>query len=185
MLHVNLEDLGDFALDVPLFFDPIDRIEGMICTFYYANWKKARKGGPLGILLEFLSAAVNYSAPTIFVRRNVRSGQQIEQLLMRHGIKLWDRGLKDEYTLYFCVKRRQVGWAEYLMERAGLELLSQHDPNARRYGANAREKGLTREPPFKKAVSGWDSIRTELVTFAIGGTGLLILFVLAYWIWLR
>jgi hypothetical protein len=180
-----MSDLADTLLDIPAFFDPINRIEGVVCTFYFANWKKARQGGPLGILLEFLSAVVGYSAPTILVRRNAMSGQQIEQLLMRHGIKLWDRGLKDRYTLYFCVKRRQVAWAEYLLERAGLELLSQHDPNARRYGANARKKGLTREPPFKKAVSKWDSIRTELVACAIGGTGLLILFVLAWWLWLR
>jgi hypothetical protein len=177
---------ADFLGDVPMFFDPIDRIEGVLLTFYYANWKKARKGGPLGILFEFLSAVVGYSAPTILIGRGSSwRGIDVERLLKRHGIKIWDRGIASQSALYFCVKRRQVGWAEYLLARAGVPLLSQHDPNARRYGANAREKGLTREPPFKKAVSGWDSLRTELVTFAIGGTGLLILFVLAWWLWLR
>ena len=109
------------------------------------------------------------------------SGQQIEALLMRHGIKIWDRGLHDKYTLYFCVKRRQVAWAEYLMERAGVDLVSQHDtctathavrckcPNARRYGANARAKGLTREPPVTRPLPRFFAARMVLKIFLIGG----------------
>ena len=32
-----MSDLVDGLLDVPMFFDPIDRIEGAILAYYYAN----------------------------------------------------------------------------------------------------------------------------------------------------
>lgn len=51
------------------------------------------------------------------------SGADIEKLLKRHGVKLWDRNFTDG-SLSFRVKRVQAGWAEYLLSRNGIPTLS-------------------------------------------------------------
>jgi len=52
------------------------------------------------------------------------SGGTIEQMLKRHGVGIWGRGFTPD-TLCFHVKNRQAGWAEYLMLRAGIAVVSQ------------------------------------------------------------
>jgi hypothetical protein len=132
-------------LDLPAYFDPIDRIEGLISTFLNADWARARKGGPLGILKELLSCAVSYNAPTVYVSRySIWRGIDIERLLRRHGVKVWDRGIAGE-DLYFCVKRRQVRWAEYLLLRAGVPVMSAlKEPRNRQWTARYQPGS---EPP--------------------------------------
>lgn len=113
------------AIENPASLDPIGRFEGMISTFRNANWRNAYQvRGVTGVIDEFF-ACVNYAnAPTISVSRYSRwRGIDIEQLLHRHGVKIWDcRVAGDE--LYFCVKRRQLKWAEYLLLRAGVPVTS-------------------------------------------------------------
>ena len=112
-------------LDIPAYFDPIDRIEGAISTFLNADWERAyRTSGVAGLLVELLACISSSNAPTIRVSRYSHwRGIDIERLLRRHGVKVWDRGIAGD-DLYFCVKRRQVRWAEYLLLRAGVPVTS-------------------------------------------------------------
>ncbi len=112
-------------LDEPAFFDPINRIEGVISTFRNADWDNAyRERGVAGVIAEFVACITSSNAPTITVARGSHwRGIDIERLLKRHGVKVWDRGIAGD-DLYFCVKRRQVEWAEYLLLRAGVPVTS-------------------------------------------------------------
>lgn len=108
-------------LDIPAYFDLIDRIEGVISTFRNADWKGARKRhGRLGYIVEFTSCLTSRNSPTIYFQFGSSwRGIDVERLLRRHGVRIWDRGLAGD-DLYFCVKRRQVKWAEYILMRAGV-----------------------------------------------------------------
>lgn len=112
-------------LDIPQYFDPISRIEGVISTFLNADWLGAYdKNGFDGLISEFLACFTAENAPTIRVWRYSHwRGIDIERLLKRHGVKVWDRGLAGD-DIYFRVKRRQVEWAEYLLLRAGVPVTS-------------------------------------------------------------
>lgn len=112
-------------LDIVRGFDPIDRIEGAISTFLNADWAGAyKKRGAFGILAELASCLTAHNAPTIYVSRDTTwNGVRIEALLKRYGVRIWDRGSWSD-QLYFCVKRRQVKWAEYVLIRAGLPVTS-------------------------------------------------------------
>ncbi len=166
-------------LDIPAYFDPIDRVEGVLCTFYYADWARAaRQRGAIGVAFELISAIAGYCAPTITFRRGAGwSGLEIEKLLRRHGVKIWDRGIADSHTLYFCVKRRQVAWAEYLLERAGAPITSQHDVKAIQYGRVARARGMSKEPSGGEKLSTWYAFQELGWTLLVGGMGLVALLV--------
>ena len=112
-------------LDIPAYFDPIDRIEGAVSTFLNADWLGAyHTNGIAGVISEFVACVTSDNAPTIRVSRYSHwRGIDVERLLKRHGVKVWDRGLAGD-DLYFCVKRRQVRWAEYLLLRAGVPVTS-------------------------------------------------------------
>jgi len=116
--------------DDPVFFDPINRIEGVVSTFRNADWKGAyNERRIVGIFDELFACLSSSNAPTICVSRYSHwRGIDIERLLYRHGVKVWDRGIAGD-DLYFCVKRRQVKWAEYLLLRAGVPVTSKlHEP---------------------------------------------------------
>jgi hypothetical protein len=106
-------------LDIMRGFDPLDRLEGAISTFLNADWHGAwKRGGVVGVISEVGACVLAYNAPTIHVSRANARGADVERLLAEYGIRIWDRGAwKTE--LYFCVKRRQVKWAEYVLKRAG------------------------------------------------------------------
>lgn len=53
------------------------------------------------------------------------TGWEIEQLLRRHGVVIWGRGFTLDDDLYFNVRRRQANWAEYLLRRRGIPVVSQ------------------------------------------------------------
>lgn len=112
-------------LDLPAYFDPIDRIEGVISTFRYADWDGAfQRDGIAGVISEFFACLTSSNAPTIYVSRySAWSGIEIERLLGRHGVHVWDRHISGD-DLGFSVKRRQVKWAEYLLLRAGVPVTS-------------------------------------------------------------
>jgi hypothetical protein len=133
-------------LDLPAYFDPIDRIEGAISTFVNADWKGAyRRGGLVGLAAEFVACITSHNAPTIYVERNSHwRGIDIERLLRRHGVKIWDRGIAGD-NLYFCVKRRQAKWTEYLLLRAGVPVVGPIFDARNSIYANRYEPGS--EPP--------------------------------------
>jgi hypothetical protein len=163
-------------LDLVAFFDPIDRLEGLICTFYFADWKNAQ--GPWGLLRELLSVATGRSAPIIEFRRGEWSGLEVEKLLARHGVKVFDRGMATSDTLYFRVKRRQLGWAEYLLARAGVPILTAHNPRLIAAGRRARANGLG-EPPARPQ-SRWFAIQSLASTLTIGGGAVILLSVAVF-----
>lgn len=51
------------------------------------------------------------------------SGQQMENMLKRYGVKVWGRAFTGD-TLLFRVKREQAGWAEYLLHQNGVPVRS-------------------------------------------------------------
>ncbi|MBI5653604.1 MAG: hypothetical protein HZC40_24620 [Chloroflexi bacterium] len=140
-------------LDLPAYFDPIDRIEGALSTFLNADWDGAfRRDGFAGVMSEFVACLTAQNAPTIRVARASHwRGIDIERLLARHGVKVWDRGIAGD-DLYFCVKRRQVVWAEYLLLRAGVPVSSSLvDPRNAEY-ADHYPPGS--EPPTRHSQPG-------------------------------
>jgi len=134
---MNQRSLLDRLLDIPEYFDPINRIEGAISTFLNADWGRAwAKHGLAGLIGEFIACVTSTNAPTIRVSRFSHwRGIDVERLLKRHGIKLWDRGIVGD-DIYFCVKSRQVKWAEYVMLRAGIPITSElREPRNREWAA--------------------------------------------------
>lgn len=118
-------------LDLSMMFDPLNRIEGAISTFRFANWKGAyQRAGWLGLIAEFLRSAAAQNTLTFYVSRHAGwTGFQVEQLLGRYGIRIWNRGIAGD-DFYFCVKARQARWAEYVMLRARVPLTRRVvDPN--------------------------------------------------------
>ena len=68
------------------------------------------------------------------------TGWEVEQLLARHGVRIWGRGFTSD-SLYFNVKRRQANWAEYLIRRRGIPLSSQLvNPQNETYADEARAR---------------------------------------------
>lgn len=67
-------------------------------------------------------------------------GVDIERLLWRYHVRIFDRGFT-KGTLTFRVARRQANWAEYLMCRAGISLVGEmfNPGNATAY---ARYQGI-------------------------------------------
>lgn len=140
-------------LDLPAYFDPINRLEGMISTFRNANWNNAyAQRGVVGWMDEFCACVTARNAPTIRVARGSPwRGIDIERLLDRHGVKVWDRGIAGD-ELYFCVKRRQVKWAEYLLLRAGVPVTSALSEPRNTDWAEKYPPGS--EPPTRRANPG-------------------------------
>jgi hypothetical protein len=144
-------------LDLPAYFDPIDRIEGVISTFRNADWQDAyKKNGIDGLVEEFIACLTLANAPTIRVSRySSWRGIDVEMLLKRHGVKIWDRGIIGD-DLYFCVKLRQARWAEYLLLRAGVPVTSVL--NEPRNVEWTEDYAPGSEPPTRAAHSGFDLV---------------------------
>lgn len=123
-------------LDIVRGFDPIDRIEGAISTFINADWRGAwKRAGIVGVVSEAGACILAHNAPTIYVSRVNARGVDVERLLARYGIKIWDRGAWST-EIYFCVKRRQVKWAEYVLKRAGYTTTRKdHEPRNTEWAA--------------------------------------------------
>ena len=86
-----------------------------------------------------------------FSRRTEWRGIDIERLLRRHGIRLWERSL-DSKDLYFNVKAGQARFAEYVMLRAGVPLTSEWvDP--RHAGVQPIGEPLARGPALKPGLT--------------------------------
>jgi hypothetical protein len=119
--------------------DLIDRIEGCVSTFINADWRGAfERNGVAGLVSEALATLSSGNTWHFSVPRDCGwSGVEMERLLKRHGVQIWDRGFTRD-TLTFRVKRRQANWAEYLLRRRGIPVVSQpfnprNDDYARRH----------------------------------------------------
>lgn len=80
----------------------------------------------------------------------------IEQALMsKYGIRVWGRDLSNDKVRSFLVPKGQALWAEYVMLRYGLELLTPtEDPNAAAKVAAKRDQvdGKMMKPWSEKGV---------------------------------
>lgn len=116
-------------------FDTLNRIEGFVSTFRYADWQSAyNTNGINGLIDEFLACLVVLNCWTIRVNRHTDwSGDEIEDLLFRYGVRIWGRGFsKNDYSFY--VKERQARWAEYVLLSQGIPVTSRlFDPRNREY----------------------------------------------------
>jgi hypothetical protein len=78
------------------------------------------------------------------------SGLEMEQLLDRYGVPVWDRGFTREHFV-FRVKLRQANWAEYLLLRRGIPVVGQlFNPLNAEYGrrhAPGSEPSQGKQPP--------------------------------------
>jgi hypothetical protein len=133
-------------LELLAHLDVISRVEGFVSGFLNADWHGAlRRGGPLGLIDEFAASLTGRNAWRFYVPRDCGwSGIEMERLLKRHGVKIWDRGFTHD-CLTFRVKLRQANWAEYLLRRRGIPVVSQpfnplNDEYARRHAPGS-------EPP--------------------------------------
>lgn len=140
----------DSLLDALAQMDLINRIDGIVSTFIHADWKGAyRRGGPAGLAAEFLASLTGQNTWTLMVPQDSGwPGIEIERVLTRHGVRIWGRGFMGD-CLYFRVKRRQARWAEYLLWRAGVPVVSRSfDPRNRDYPQ--------RHPPGSEPTGGSD-----------------------------
>jgi len=58
-----------------------------------------------------------------FSRQGDFRGIDVERLLRRHGVRIWDRDFS-RHDLFFRTKVEHAKWAEYLMARKGVQLTS-------------------------------------------------------------
>lgn len=143
-------------------FDVISRIEGFVSGFVNANWQGAfQRDGVAGIAVEFVASLTGRNTWLLYVPRNCEwRGIDLERLLGKYGVKIWDRGFTHE-CFTFRVKRRQANWAEYLLRRRGIPVWSPrfnplNDEYAQRHAPGS-------EPPksrqhAKPQPSFWDLI---------------------------
>ncbi|MBN1815343.1 MAG: hypothetical protein JXA14_26160 [Anaerolineae bacterium] len=62
-----------------------------------------------------------------FLRGTAWSGWMVEKLLLHYGVRSFGRGF-DGGTLWLHVPRHQANWAEYVMRRHGVPLVSAYNP---------------------------------------------------------
>lgn len=111
-------------LDFLAKFDIISRIEGWVSTFLRADWQRARRHGVAGVAGELGRCLTRSNAPAIHFKRNAGwAGIQVERLLASYGVRIFDRSF-DEETLRFRVAARQYEWADYLLRRAGVPVVT-------------------------------------------------------------
>jgi len=113
-------DLGDFLAK----FDIISRIEGWVSTFLRADWQRARRHGVTGVAGELGRCLTRSNAPAIHLKRNAGwAGIQVERLLASYGVRIFDRSFTKD-VLRFRVAARQHEWADYLLRRAGVPVVT-------------------------------------------------------------
>jgi hypothetical protein len=104
--------------------DFIGRIEGWISTFGRADWHRAGKRGVAGIAGEIGRCLTRSNSPAIHLRRNAGwTGVEVERLLAGYGVRIFDRAFTGD-TLCFRVTERQHEWADYLLRRAGVPVVT-------------------------------------------------------------
>ncbi len=106
-------------------FDVLDRLDEILSTFRYADWRGAYdRAGISGVVREFWASLAAWNCWTIFVHRRAGwSGVELEQFLRRYGVRIWGRGFSGDHFC-FRVKQRQARWAEYLLLRRGIPVTS-------------------------------------------------------------
>lgn len=84
-----------------------------------------------GATLDWLSptvaviqSAINGPSHTFLIPRECGlSGHAIVQMLAEHGVRTWGQMVVCD-TIMFTVRQAQARWAEYLLQRAGIPIIS-------------------------------------------------------------
>lgn len=116
---MNLLDLyDDFVGPMNL----IGRLDRVVKSLVYANYKRAAKNGTGGVTKEVIGSLTGFNATRFALLRSGKySPRQVDDLLRKYGIPTFG-SLHDSRHFYFSVKKRQARWAEYVMLNAGVEL---------------------------------------------------------------
>lgn len=116
---MNLLDLyDDFVGPMNL----IGRLDRVVKSLAYANYKHAAKNGAGGVTKEVIGSLTGFNATRFALLRSGKySPRQVDDLLRKYGIPTFG-SLHDSGCFYFSVKKRQARWAEYIMLNAGVEL---------------------------------------------------------------
>ena len=112
-------------LDSIAYLDLIDWVDRRIGVWLHRPWRKIlERSGLSGILQELVRTAVGSTAWRFHIpRQEELSGYEIEQMLARYGVRIWGRGFDSE-SIYFSVKQEQANWAEYLLKRRGISVVT-------------------------------------------------------------
>ncbi len=112
-------------LDLLTNFDILYLPQTIIESIWHSNWKSAyRQNGVMGLGREVVDSLLGFNSYQFYVSMNHGwSGHSINDLLARHGIKMWGWTFANG-EMFFRVKKRQAAWAQYVMLRAGVPLQS-------------------------------------------------------------
>ena len=140
-------------------FDPSNLLvlpSMIVGNFVNGDWKGSyRRSGALGVAAEAAKSAVGVNTYPFFIPTN--SGwqfQDVQALLLRHGIKVWAVGyFRGE--MHFSVKRRQAHWAQYVLVRAGVPLLHAFLEGSRADPSAARRNAVPAESQSRGGLFGW------------------------------
>ncbi len=107
------------------FFDWVEWLDRIFGVWFHRPWRRIlQRLGFLGLLKELVRTATGQSAWRFAVPRDGGlSGWEIERMLAQYGVSIWGRWF-DSDTLYFNVKIEQANWAEYLLKRRGVAVMS-------------------------------------------------------------
>ena len=105
--------------------DPVDWVDRRVGVWLHRPWRRIlERYGLSGLLRELARTAAGDGSWRFHIpRQEGLSGWEIERMLAQYGVAIWGRGF-DAETIYFSVKREQVDWAEYLLKRRGVAVMT-------------------------------------------------------------
>ena len=105
--------------------DLIDWVDSKVGVWFHRPWARIlERYGVWGLLKELVRTASGGGAWRFAVpRAGGLTGWEIEQMLAQYGVTIWGRWFDDEF-LYFNVKEEQANWAEYLLKRRGVQVMT-------------------------------------------------------------
>jgi len=122
----NAESPGmQTVIDSIAHLDPVDWLDRRIGVWLHRPWGRIlARAGVLGLLRELARTATGGGSWRFHIpRQEGMSGYEIERMLARYGVSIWGRGF-DADSIYFSVKQEQANWAEYLLKRRGITVVT-------------------------------------------------------------
>ncbi len=118
-------DLKRIFFDSLAQLDFVDRLDRILGVWFHRRWGRIlERYGVLGLFKELIRTATGQSSWRFAVPRDGGlSGWEIEKMLAQYGVSIWGRWFDSE-NLYFNVKLEQANWAEYLLKRRGVAVMT-------------------------------------------------------------
>lgn len=121
-----LQSLED-ALDYIAALDLVDELDALIGGQFHFHRTEIKRGGLPRAKAIAQTLTLQNGRVLYFKRGQGVSGIQVERLLKRYHMPIWGRWFS-KTELMFTVPKWQARWAEYIMRRAGVPVLSVVDP---------------------------------------------------------